>query len=91
MKKRTFVMDNREFETVAKLTFNIVVDVDVYEVVHPERKFFRRKFLGSKCFLFDDFETVEEGVIECIAKILKNEESRKNDLKKCYKKCYNKL
>ena len=98
MKKRTFTMDDREFETKASLVFyNTLVNVDVYEVIHPERKFFRKKFLGSKCFLFDGFETVEEGVIDCIAKILYEEEVKKNDQKngkaidKIYKKCYNKL
>lgn len=83
MKKRTFTMGDREFETTASLVFyNTLVNVNIYEIVHPKRKFFRRKFLGSKYFLFDDFETVEEGVIDCIAKILYEEEVRKNDQKK---------
>ena len=67
----------REFEVYLSSEFRgRMCEVSVYEVIHPDRKFFRTKYRHFQTFWIDDFATIKEGIyhsIECYLKCEKEE------------------
>lgn len=67
--RRNVLYGGREFEVYLSSEFSgRMCEVSVWEVVHPNRKFFRTKYRHFQTFWVDDFETIKEGIyhsIEC--------------------------
>lgn len=68
----------RNFEIKMKKWGNIgyFAKTAVYEVVRPERKFFRCKYLGDYTFEVENYETLEEVAQMAVIKAMCEQESR---------------
>jgi hypothetical protein len=66
--KITITKNNKIFEAHVNSIGCCVVEVTFYEVVRPSWKIFRTKFFPfhSSCFFIDDFDTILEGVQNCL-------------------------
>ena len=65
----------REFEVYISSEFSgRMCEVSVWEITHPNRKFFRTKYRCYKTFWIADFETIKEGIYAVISDYLHDEE-----------------
>ena len=66
--KITIAKNNRTFEAHVNSIGGHMVEVSFYEVVRPTWKIFRTKFFPfySSYFFVDDFNTILEGVHDCL-------------------------
>lgn len=72
---RNVLCGGREFEVyLSSECSGRMCEVSVYEVVHPNRKFFRTKYRCYKTFWISDFETIKEGIYFIINDYLHDEE-----------------
>ena len=72
---RNVLYGGREFEVYLSPEFSgRMCEVSVYEVVHPNRKFFRTKYRCYKTFWISDFETIKEGIYAILDDYLHDEE-----------------
>lgn len=72
---RNVLFGGREFEVYLSSEFSgRMCEVSVWEVVHPNRKFFRTKYRCYKTFWIDDYETIKEGIYAVINRYLHDEE-----------------
>ena len=72
---RNIIFGGREFEVYLSSEFSgRMCEVSVWEVIHPNRKFFRTKYRCYKTFWISDFETIKEGIYAMINKYLQDEE-----------------
>lgn len=72
--------DNRKFEviTVNVMSFNgLVAETHVCEIVRPNWLIFRTRYIDSKVFFIDDYETILEGEIAMLDVILQKEKEEK--------------
>ena len=79
-KKNIYERDNRVFEvvTLKNTCFpNLMAETYVSEVIRPNWKIFRTRHIDAKTFLVDDYETITEGEIAMLDKILQKEKKRK--------------
>jgi hypothetical protein len=75
--------DGRSFEFKVHRDFNgAMVCCDIAEIVHPERRFFRTRYLCHKSFWIADYPTVEEGLKNCLAHYLADEREWQENNKK---------
>lgn len=76
---RKYVLcSGREFEVrLSPELQGAMCAVSIYEIVHPNRKFFRTKYRGSKTFWISDFETIKEGVCAMIDSYIIDEEEER--------------
>ena len=81
MKIRIY-QEEREFIATVYPEGYGLVSVSISEVVHPERIFSRRRYLGSKMFDSDDYVEIDEGVCDILQDFLKKEELEKERIKK---------
>lgn len=79
--KITITKYNRTFEAYVNSIGCHIVEVSFYEVVRPLWKIFRTKFFPfySSCFFVNDFNTILEGVHDCLNKAF-SEEQTDNDI-----------
>jgi hypothetical protein len=72
---RNVLYGGREFEVYLSSEFSgRMCEVSVWEVVHPNRKFFRTKYRCYKTFWISDFETIKEGIYAILNDYLHDEE-----------------
>ena len=75
---RNILFGGREFEVYLSPEFSgRMCEVSVWEVVHPNRKFFRTKYRCYKTFWISDFETIKEGIYFVLNDYLHDEEEEK--------------
>jgi hypothetical protein len=87
MKNRTdtFEYHGRTFEVVTVMEAGFhgaMASAHIYEVVRPSWKFFRTRWLDTKSFWVDDFDTIAEGVETMLRRLLEKEYSDKETMKK---------
>ena len=78
MAKKTniYERDNRKFEVI---TMNVagfhglMAETYVCEIIRPNWKIFRTRYINSKSFFTDEYETILEGEIAMLDKILQQE------------------
>ena len=72
---RYILFGGREFEVYLSSEFSgKMCEVSVWEIVHPNRKFFRTKYRCYKTFWVSDFETIKEGIYSVLNNYLREEE-----------------
>ena len=75
MEKRNIIFSGREFNVYCESQFSgSMCVVNIYEVVHPNRKLFREKYRGSKSFWISDYETIKQGIYAMLDELEKDEE-----------------
>ena len=73
--RRNVIFGGREFEVYLSSEFRgRMCEVSVWEVIHPNRKFFRTKYRCYKTFWISDFETIKEGIYAVLKDYLHEEE-----------------
>lgn len=71
---RNVLYGGREFEVyLSSECGGRMCEVSVWEVIHPNRKFFRTKYRCYKTFWIDDYETIKEGVYAVIERYFRDE------------------
>lgn len=87
MKKTYNIGNEKSYDVHFNFVWSGTVDVEVYEVIHPERKFFRRRKMISiftKLYLIDEFDSIDEILLDAVAQAIKKtqiEEERKQKIK----------
>jgi hypothetical protein len=79
-KTNIYVQDGRTFEvtTVNVACFhNFMAETYVHEVIRPNWKIFRTRSIDSQSFFVDDYETILDGEIAMLEKILQREREEK--------------
>ena len=72
---RNIIYGGREFEVYLSSEFRgRMCEVSVWEVIRPNRKFFRTKYRYYKTFWISDFETIKEGIYAILNDYLHEEE-----------------
>lgn len=72
--KRYVRYGEREFECYCLSELNgKMCGVDIYEIVHPNRKFFRRKHRAYKTFWISDYTTIKDGIYAMIDSYIEDE------------------
>lgn len=75
MEKRNILFGGREFEVYCESQFNgSMCSVNIFEVVHPNRKLFRTKYRDTKSFWIDDYETIKQGIFAMLDKYINDEQ-----------------
>lgn len=75
-----YIRNGRTFEvtTVNVACFrNFMAETYVHEVIRPNWKIFRTRSIDSQSFFVDDYETILEGEIAMLEKILQREREEK--------------
>ena len=71
---RNILYGGREFEVYLSSEFSgKMCELSVWEVIHPNRKFFRTKYRCYKTFWISDFETIKEGIYAILNDYLHDE------------------
>ena len=52
--------------------FGCMIEVDIKRVIHPSWKIFRTITEDTRCFLINEYETIEEGCKHCFEKFKKD-------------------
>jgi hypothetical protein len=78
MMKRTdtIVCDGRTFEVVTVMEAGFggaMAGAHIYEIVRPNWKFFRTRWLDTKTFWVDDFPTIADGVLRMVERVVEKE------------------
>lgn len=68
--KKTYSIDGKLYEAHISADGRYLVSCIIFEVVHPNRKFFRMKYLDSKTFFIDDYISIDVGIKTMIGKII---------------------
>ena len=75
MEKRNILFGGREFNVYCESQYSgTLCSVNIYEVVHPNRKIFREKYRTSKAFWISDYETIKQGIYAMLDEYTKDEE-----------------
>lgn len=82
MKKTYNVKGNEYIVSIGSDMTGALCTVRVNKVTHPNRKFFRTSYLGSKTFWVSDVETIEKGVLKVIDRFIEIEEFNKSNAEK---------
>lgn len=65
--KKTYVMNDRTFEISVEYVCGPLYSIKIREVKYPNRKFFRKEFFSDNyCRDIDDFETVDEMLLDAL-------------------------
>lgn len=76
-KRVMYSYDNRQFACyVGCGCISGMAEVIIYEL-RPTKKLFKEKYVDSKSFWLDDFETISKGVVDCLAEVITEENERK--------------
>lgn len=81
----TIVCDGRTFEVVTVMEAGFggaMAGAHIYEVVRPNWKFFRTRWLDTKNFWVDDFPTIADGVLRMVERVVEKEVADKELRKK---------
>ena len=83
MLKKTYTMNDRTFEISVEYVCGSLHSVKIREVKHPNRKFFRKEFFSDDyCRDINDFETVDEMLLDALKRKLALEEQKEKENKK---------
>lgn len=80
-----YIREGRTFEvtTVNVACFrNFMAETYVHEVIRPNWKIFRTRSIDSKTFFVDDYETILDGEIAMLERILQQEREEKERCQK---------
>ena len=81
--KKTYVMNDRTFEISVKWVCGPLYNIEIREVKHPNRKFFRKEFFSDDyCRNINDFETVDEMLLDALKRKFALEEEAEKENKK---------
>lgn len=81
--KREVLYGGRLFETYCTSQFSgHMCSVSIYEVIHPNRKIFRCKYRDTISFWVNDYETIKEGIYQCIEQYIQKEKEDNEIIKK---------
>ena len=81
--KKTYTMSDRTFEISVEHTCGPLYSIDIREVKYPNRKFFRKEFFSDDyCRDINDFETVDEMLLDALKHKFAIEERKEKEIKK---------
>lgn len=87
--KKIYTMNNRTFEISVEHTCGPLYSIGIREVKYPNRKIFRKEFFSDNyCRDIDDFETVDEMLLDALKhkfaleERVEKENKKWNDFKK---------
>lgn len=81
--KKTYVMNDRTFEISVEQIWGPLCRIEIREVKYPNRKFFRKEFFSDGYYRdIDDFETVDEMLLDALKCKFALEEEVKKENKK---------
>lgn len=75
-KSSIFIVDNRTFEVITVMAAGFhgeMAECYIYEIIRPNWKIFRKRWLDTKTFWIDDFPTIEDGVKLMLEQVIENE------------------
>lgn len=75
-KTETYIFDGRTFEVTTVLEAGFHGEMArsfIEEVVRPNARFFRTRFIDDKLFWVNDYESISEGAKTMLAKVLDQE------------------
>ena len=81
--KKTYTMNDRTFEiSVSHVCVSLYI-IEIREVKHPNRKFFKKEFFSDDyCRDLDDFETVDEMLLDALRQKFAKEGQTEKEIKK---------
>ena len=82
MKNTYNVKGNDNIVSIGSDMSGALCTVCVSKVTHPNRKFFRTSYLGSKTFWVSNVETIEEGILQVIDEFIAFEEYQQSNAEK---------
>ena len=82
--KRVYEIKGKIYETKTYFDMGIAM-VDVYEIAYPHRRFFRKKYLGSKSFWVEDYPTVSDGIEYVLLVKIKQQKEKEEKYSKIQK------
>ena len=81
--KKTYVMNDRTFEISVEHTCGPLYSIGIREVKYPNRRFFRKEFFSDNyCRNLEEFETVDEMVLDTLKQRFAIEERVEKEKKK---------
>ena len=76
MEKRNIIFGGREFNVYCESQFSgSMCVVNIFEVVHPNRKLFREKYRDSKSFWISDYDTIKQGIYAMLESLEEDEKA----------------
>ena len=76
MDKINIIVNGREFNVYCESQFSgSMCVVNIFEVVHPNRKLFREKYRDSKSFWISDYDTIKQGIYVMIDDLEEDEKA----------------
>lgn len=85
LNKKIYTHKNRKYEvytTPESGLHGLMARVYVWEIVRPNWKFFRTRFVDDKIFWVSEFPSIEEGEKSCFEKIMKEQEEQESIYRK---------
>lgn len=81
--KKTYVMNDRTFEISVEYICGSLYSIRIREVKYPNRKFFRKEFFSDGyCRDINDFETVDEMLLDALEHKFAIEKQKEKEIKK---------
>lgn len=80
--KKTYSIDGKLYEARISTDGRYLISCAIFEVVCPNRKFFRTKYLGSKTFFTDDYISIDIGIKTMVGKIIQETRRAKDHQRK---------
>lgn len=81
--KKTYVMNDRTFEISVEQDFGPFYSIEIREVKYPNRRFFKKEFFSDDyCRNINDFETVDEMLLDALKHKFEIEERKEKEMKK---------
>lgn len=81
--KKTYVMNDRTFEISVEYICGSLYSIRIREVKYPNRRFFKKEFFSDDyCRNIDDFETVDEMLLDALEHKFETEEQKEKEMKK---------
>ena len=81
--KKTYTMNDRTFEISVSHVCVSLYSIEIREVKYPNRKFFKKEFFSDNyCRDLDDFETVDEMLLDALKQKFAIEGQTEKEIKK---------
>lgn len=82
--KRVYEVEGTDYETQTYFEMGHAV-VDVYKIAYPHRRFFRKKYIGSKSFWVEDYPTISDGIEYVLLVKIKQQKEKEEKYNKIQK------
>lgn len=80
---KNIIFGGREFNVYYESQYSgSMCVINIFEVVHPNRKLFREKYRCSKSFWISDYDTIKQGIYAMLDELEKEEEAEANRMAK---------